>query len=66
MYKDKRVNWEKNRGWHKFFTALTKRFWLTSKSRSCFNIVVAKSAFDVQFVKRIPLEIVIGQQSRGT
>ena len=66
MYKDKRVNWKKNRGWYKFLTALAKRFWLTSKSCSWFNIVVAKSGFDVQFVKRISLEMVIGQQSRAT
>ena len=64
--KDKRVNWKKEQRMVNFFAALAKRFWLTSKSCSWFNKVVAKSGFDVQYVKRIPLEMIIGQQSRWT
>ena len=37
--KDKRVNWKKKIEDRKFFTALAKRFWLTSKSCPWFNIV---------------------------
>ena len=48
-----------------FKKALVNGFWLTSESCSWFYKVVTKIVLDVQFVKKVPLEMVIGQQSRG-
>ena len=67
---------KKNRRWWKcIFKALANRFWLTSKSCLWFNKVVYGRPsikwtsskgndmllkVDIQFVKEIPLEMVIG------
>ena len=48
-----------------FKKALVNGFWLTSESCSWFYKVVTKIVLDVQFVKKVHLEMVIGQQSRG-
>ena len=48
-----------------FKKALVNGFWLTSESCSWFYKVATKIVLDVQFVKKVHLEMVIGQQSRG-
>ena len=48
-----------------FKKALVNGVWLTSESCSWFYKVVTKIVLDVQFVKKVHLEMVIGQQSRG-
>ena len=62
LCREKRVNWKKKTetGENLFFKALANRFWLTSKSCSWFSKVVHGH----QFVKKIPLEVLIGQQMK--
>ena len=62
--REKRANWKKKTRYDEslFFKAIDNRFWLTSKSYSWFNKVFhgQPSRLDVEFVKKITLEMVIG------
>ena len=54
QYREKCVNWEKNRTVKNFFLKLpANRFWLTSKSCLWFNkVVYGRPSIEMDFMKR--------------